>query len=29
MAMIIYFPLVFGSAKRTDNTYALQETVVP
>lgn len=29
MAMIIYFPLVFGSAKRTDNTYTLQETVVP
>lgn len=29
MAMIIYFPLVFGSAKRTDNIYALQETAVP
>jgi hypothetical protein len=29
MAMIIYFPLVFGSARRTDNTYALKETTVP
>ncbi|WP_242031539.1 hypothetical protein [Pseudomonas fluorescens] len=29
MAMIIYFPLIFGSAKRTDNLYELQETAVP
>ncbi|WP_242485716.1 hypothetical protein [Pseudomonas sp. TH41] len=29
MAMIIYFPLVFGSTKRTDNFYTLQETAVP
>jgi hypothetical protein len=29
MAMIIYFPLVFGSVKRTDNLYELQETVIP
>lgn len=29
MLMLIYFPLVFGSATRTDNTYALQETYVP
>jgi hypothetical protein len=29
MAMIIYFPLVFSCAKRTDNSYTLQETVIP
>lgn len=29
MLMIIYFPLVFGCVKRTDNTYALKETAVP
>ena len=29
MAMIIYFPLIFGSAKRTDNLYELRETAVP
>lgn len=29
MGIIIYFPLVFGSAKRTDNLYKLQETPVP
>lgn len=29
MAMIIYFPLVFGSAKRTDNLYMVNETAIP
>lgn len=29
MAMIIYFPLVFGITKRTDNHYAVQETAGP
>lgn len=29
MLMIIYFPLVFGCFKRTDNTYTLKETTVP
>lgn len=29
MAMLIYFPLIFGNSKRTDNTYALQEVVSP
>lgn len=29
MAMLIYFPLIFGSGKRTDNTYALQQIESP
>lgn len=29
MAMLIYFPLIFGSSKRTDNTYALQQIESP
>lgn len=29
MAMVIYFPLVFGITKRTDNLYVLQETAGP
>ncbi|MHC8354903.1 hypothetical protein ACYZTL_06635 [Pseudomonas sp. LB3P81] len=29
VAFISYFPLVFGSAKRSDNAYTLQETPVP
>ncbi|MNY59408.1 hypothetical protein D3C86_1958540 [compost metagenome] len=29
MAMIVYFPLVFGITKRIDNLYVLQETAGP
>ncbi len=29
MAMLIYFPLIFGSAKRTDNTYAPEQIESP